>query len=454
MSSNNIRRTVIFTIFVCLAAFAAIGGTNTSARTAEDWVSVNWLELDAVAGSVSKSDDGKAINERVDRVVDGIAILKLNDAQMEELSRAMHEMFHKCGGFVRHASEAEAVAWVENLRSVDPDAPTVDYTIDNPATAPLVAAAGELETRQVIIDLSAFPNRRYNQPSGLESANWIKNRWTQFSNARGNITSVEFFNHPANVSPQPSVVMTIRGSRFPDEVVVLGAHQDSINLGGQTQPAPGADDDASGVACLTEIIRVLTAKVFRPERTVKFMAYAAEEVGLRGSDAIAASYRAANTNVVGVLQLDMTNYRGSQGFDMVMITDFTNAAQNQFVRDLITTYQPGLLVTNSACGYACSDHASWNNRSYPASFPFEAPFGNDNPFIHTANDTLAQSNNNANHAHRFTKLGISYVTELAKGCISPRTPCPIAGGKEPIPTLELTHSKTVSGSLLLDASSF
>jgi leucyl aminopeptidase len=374
---------------------------------------------------------------------------------MEELSRAMHEQFHKCGGFVAHASEAEAVAWVENLRSVDPDAPTIDYTIDNPATVPLIGAAGELETRQVIIDLSAFPNRRYNQPSGLESANWIKNRWTQFSNARGNITSVEFVNHPPNVSPQPSVVMTIRGSRFPDEVVVLGAHQDSINLGGQTLPAPGADDDASGVACLTEIIRVLTAKVFRPERTVKFMAYAAEEVGLRGSDAIAASYRAANTNVVGVLQLDMTNYRGSQGFDMVMITDFTNAAQNQFIRDLITTYQPGLLVTNSACGYACSDHASWNNRNYPASFPFEAPFGNDNPFIHTANDTIAQSNNNANHAHRFTKLGISYVTELAKGCISPRTPCPIAPrGQEPLPALALTHSKASSGSLLLDASSF
>ena len=452
---NYIKTSIIISVVLCLAAIAIVNSERSLARDAEQWITVDRAELDAVAALVRMADGGPAINARVAREVDGIAFLRLNDEQMEDLSRAMHEVFHKCGGFVRHASEAEAVAWVENLRTVDTDAALINYTIDNPATAPLVASAGELETRQGIIDLAAFPNRRYNQPSGLESANWIKDRWTQFSNARGNIASVEFFNHPANVSPQPSVVMTIRGTRFPDEVVILGAHQDSINLSGQTLPAPGADDDASGVACLTEIIRVLTAKVFRPERTVKFMAYAAEEVGLRGSDAIAASYRAANTNVVGVLQLDMTNYRGTQGVDISMITDFTNAAQNQFIRDLITTYQPGLLVTNSTCGYACSDHASWNNRNYPASFPFEAPFGNDNPFIHTANDTLAQSNNNANHALRFTKLGISYVTELAKGCISPRTPCPIGPvGKAPLSTLELTHSKTASGSLLLDASSF
>jgi leucyl aminopeptidase len=332
---------VIFTIFVCLAAFAAIGGTGTSARTAEHWVSVDRLELDAVAASVSKSDDGKVINDRVDRVVDGIAILKLTDTQMEELSRAMHEHFHKCGGFVEHASQAEAVAWVERLRAVRPDAPTVDYAIDNGSVVvTLMTAARELDNRQVIIDLSAFPNRRHNQPSGLESAAWIKDKWTALAAGRGD-TTVEYVQHPANITPQPSVVMTIRGRTLPDEVVVLGAHQDSINLGGQTLPAPGADDDASGVACLTEIIRVLMLKGFYPNRTLKFMAYAAEEVGLRGSNEIAQAYRNANTNVVGVMQLDMTNYRGSMGYDIVMITDFTNATQNQFVRNLISRLSAG-----------------------------------------------------------------------------------------------------------------
>jgi bacterial leucyl aminopeptidase len=278
----------------------------------------------------------------------------------------------------------------------------------------------ELENRQVIIDLSAFPNRRHDQPSGLQSANWIKNKWTALAAGRTD-TTVEFYNHTN--TPQPSIIMTIRGATRPDEIVILGGHQDSIRSGSTTGAAPGADDDASGIACLTETIRVLMAKGFKPERTVQFMAYAAEEVGLRGSNAIATAYRNANKNVVGVMQLDMTNYRGTQGYDMVMITDLTNAAQNQFVRDLISYYQPGLNVGNSTCGYGCSDHVPWNAKGYPVSFPFEAPIPGDNPTIHTANDTLAQSNNNANHAVRFTKLAVSYVGELAKGCLSWRSRC-------------------------------
>lgn len=455
MSNNIIRTAFVFTAFLCLAAFAVIGN-RSFARNAEHWVSVDAAELDVVAASAKILDGRPALNVNVTRVIDGIAILRLDDEQMEDLSRGMHENFHKCGGFVEHASEAEAVAWVERIRSVDPEAPAVVYTIDNQAAVnTMFAAAQESENRQVILDLSAFPNRRYNQASGLESANWIKNKWTQLAGARRGI-SVEFFNHPTSVSPQPSVIMSIRGNSLPNEVVVLGAHQDSINGGGSTLSAPGADDDASGIACLTEIIRVMMTKNFRPARTVQFMAYAAEEVGLRGSNAIAAAYRAANTNVVGVMQLDMTNYKGTQGRDMVFITDFTNAAQNQFLRDLMTAYQPTMIVANSTCGYACSDHAAWFNRSYPASFPFEAPIGNDNPTIHTANDTLAQSNNNANHALKFTKLGLSYVAELAKGCISPRLACSSIEPARPLASsFKLTSTgKGTSGSVLLDAMSF
>ena len=432
------KAALIFTVLACLTVFT-VADNRALADKAEHWVSVNAAELDVVAASEKPLDGRPALNVNIERVIDGVAILQLDDAQMEDLSRGMHENFHKCGGFVRHSSEAEAVAWVRRMRSADLESPALVYSIDNQAAVnTLLSGAREMDNRQVILDLSAFPNRRYNQPSGLESATWIKNKWQQIVGLSRN-TTVEFFNHPSSVSPQPSVILTIRGYSLPDEVVILGAHQDSINQGGSTLSAPGADDDASGIASLTEIIRVLTAKNFRPARTVKFMAYAAEEVGLRGSNAIAAAYRAANTNVVGVMQLDMTNYRGTQGFDIVLINDFTNAAQNQFLRDLLTAYQPTLVVNSSPCGYACSDHASWFNRSYPASFPFEAPIGNDNPWIHTASDTISRSGNNADHALKFTKLGLSYVAELAKGCISPRLTC---NGIEPARPLRFTGNLT------------
>jgi leucyl aminopeptidase len=455
MSNNLIRTALVFAAFLCVAAFFVFGN-GASARTNLHWVSVDAAELNTVASASKVADGERALNAGIARVVDGIAILQLDDQQMEDLSRGMHEYFHKCGGFVEHASEAKAIAWVERMATANRDAPTVVYSIDNQAAVnTLQAAAQETENRQTIIDLAAFPNRRYNQPSGLQSANWIKDRWLQLAGARRGI-SVDFFNHPSTVSPQPSVIMSIRGNSLPDEIVVLGAHQDSINLNGQTLSAPGADDDASGIACLTEIIRVMMTKNFRPARTVQFMAYAAEEVGLRGSNDIATSYRAANKNVVGSLQLDMTNYRGTQGFDIVLINDFTSAAQNQFVRDLITAYQPTLVVNSSPCGYACSDHASWFNKSYPASFPFEAPIGNDNPWIHTASDTLSQSGNNANHALKFTKLGLSFVAELAKGCISPRLACSASEPTRPLGSVRKVTSKTAanSGALLLDAMSF
>ena len=103
---------------------------------------------------------------------------------------------------------------------------------------------------------------------------------------------------------------------------------------------------------------------YKPLRTVKFMAYAAEESGLLGSDEIAQAYKNQSVNVVGVLQLDMTNYKGSSG-DIYIFTDFTNPAQNTFVGNLVTTYLPGLVKGNSSCGYACSDHASWDRPRLP-----------------------------------------------------------------------------------------
>lgn len=418
---TRIKALALFSVSVCIVAGILLFVRHSQAENAMFWVTVDAAELVHIQKSLSESDDPGLRNAEALFSQNGITVLQLSEKQLENLSRAMHNEFHKCAGFMAHASRDEAINSINEMASTSAFERLADYTIDNQTNVnALLSIAQETENRQVIIDLSAFPNRRYNQPSGLDSANWIKNKWTALAAGRSDIT-VEFYNHAAATSPQPSIVMTIQGTTLPDEIVVLGAHQDSINSGGQTLAAPGADDDASGVASLTETIRVLMAKGFRPKRTVKFMAYAAEEVGLRGSNAIATDFRNQNKNVVGVLQLDMTNYKGSPNFDIVLIQDFTNAAQNTFVQSLITTYQPALAVGTGSCGYACSDHASWFNKNYPASMPFEATLQTDNPTIHSANDTISQSGNNANHALKFTKLAISFVGELAKGAIAAQT---------------------------------
>jgi leucyl aminopeptidase len=267
---------------------------------------------------------------------------------------------------------------------------------------------------KTIVSLGNFVNRKYQCTSGVQSANWIKSRWQAIAAGRPDVT-VALYNHPGIL--QPSVVLTIPGSTLPSEFVILGAHQDSIAGSGCGATAPGEDDDASGIATITEVLKIALHMGYHPLRTVQFMAYAAEEGGLLGSQDIAADYNQQNINVVGVVQFDMTNYKGSTQ-DIWIYTDFTNPTQNVFMQSLVTTYLPGLTQSTSQCGYACSDHASWTQNGYPASLPFEAKFSEYDPFIHTSQDTIENCGNTANHAVKFGKLAVAYMAEVAKGSLT------------------------------------
>jgi leucyl aminopeptidase len=107
----------------------------------------------------------------------------------------------------------------------------------------------------------------------------------------------------------------------------------------------------------------------------------------------------------------MTAFNGSAE-DIVLVTDWTNADLNAFIGELIDTYQPGLLRTNTTCGYACSDHGSWHNRGYPAAFAFESRFGEHNAQIHQANDTVATLGSDASHAAKFARLSVAFAIEI------------------------------------------
>ena len=116
--------------------------------------------------------------------------------------------------------------------------------------------------------MAAFNNRFYTSDTGVQAAHWIQTRWQAIA-AKIPGASVELITHEG--WPQPSVVMTIPGTDKADEIVVLGGHEDSINgWGSQDALAPGADDNASGIAVLTESARVLADSGFRPRRTVQF----------------------------------------------------------------------------------------------------------------------------------------------------------------------------------------
>jgi leucyl aminopeptidase len=385
------------------------------AEDREQWITIGEDALELVQQAFYEQGFTQPTNVQVK---DGVVMMKVRESQLSQLSKVMHDKFNRCSGFMAHETEQEALQALSPTPSPALQANLVTYTIDNMATVnALTADIQEPNIRQTITTMSNYTTRYYTSATGVESANWLKDHWASLATGRTDV-SVATFTHAGWA--QPSVIMTITGTALPNEVVVLGGHLDSTNTSGGA--APGADDDASGIASLTEVIRVAMAKGYKPARTVKIMGYAAEEVGLKGSADIAAWHQTNGVNVVGVLQLDMTNYKGST-VDVGMMTDFTNAAQNTFVTNLLDTYAIATWA-NSSCGYGCSDHASWNAKGYPASMPFEALMNQHNSALHTTSDTLARSAGMATHAVKFSKLGAAFMAELAKGSVSGGTPDP------------------------------
>lgn len=351
-----------------------------------------------------------------------LVIAESRTDRLGEISHYVHASEKRCGGYFAFPSRAQAEAFVQADRAKQAMTKTLlaAYTLDNQATVEhWLPQVQEQRLYDTINHLSSYRNRYFASSHGRTSAEWIRTHWQSLAAGRTDVTA-ELFTACANCSTQPSVILTIPGWDLPNEVVVLGAHLDSINASTYTDPnqhAPGADDDASGIATLTETLRIALADGWQPRRTVKFMGYAAEEVGLRGSNAIAQSFRASGVNVVSVLQVDMTNYKAGATTDMKLISDYSNTELKNFFMTLFDTYLAprGLTRSGTACGYACSDHASWTNAGYPAAMMFEAgsPSGSF-PYIHTPYDTLATMGESAQHSVKFTQFALAYLGETAK----------------------------------------
>ena len=341
-------------------------------------------------------------------------IAHIDSEDKNHLTHIAHEDHQRCGGYFAFETLKGAQEFVKEFKRNQETyhkAVFADYTLDQrDLVESKIALADELTIRSTILKLSSFHNRYYTSDTGVKSQEWLKSHWESLTAHRKDI-KVDFYDHAS--WPQKSVVATIEGSEQSDEIIIVGGHADSIaGWWGQARAkAPGADDNASGTATFTEVLRVLANTGYKPKKTIQFMAYAAEEKGLLGSKEIAIDYKRQNKNVVGVLQLDMTNFNGSSN-DISIVTDYTNEAQNEFLKKLIDTYLTDLTWATSKCGYACSDHASWTAQGFPASTPFESQKNDMNRKIHTANDTLEQSGGTADHALKFAKLALAYVIEL------------------------------------------
>lgn len=319
-------------------------------------------------------------------------------------------------GYVYKSSKEEALSAINKAKRTNK---ILAFTIDqDAAVTSAIAKVSADNIKNHIQVLENYGTRHHTTAKAQTAVQDLKTKWQNLINASGRTdVSVRVINHVG--TPMPSLVLTINGTTAPNDFIIVGAHMDSIT--NNVNNAPGADDDASGIATISEMIRVLLSVNYKPSKTVEFMAYAAEEIGLVGSSEIANNYALNSKNVVSFVQFDMTNYKGSSK-DVYLTTDPYNSNDlNLFLIELMEHYNKtgthAFTYGNTICNYGCSDHFSWADKGYDAAFPFEASFSQYNPNIHTTSDKLSNMGNSATHAAKFAKLGLEFIIETAKGSV-------------------------------------
>lgn len=211
------------------------------------------------------------------------------------------------------------------------------------------------------------------------------------------------------VSPSFNVVGILPGSdpKLKGETVVIGAHYDHLGRGGEGSLAPregdihhGADDNASGVAGLLELARMLSSH--KPRRTVVFIAFSGEEEGLIGSNFYVNHPIVPLQNTVAMINMDMIGRMKEKNLivggvgtaqEWRSMIDADNDLQSMTVSlnttgvdrpklptgvpvvtgtngNPVVTLDPGkkFVLTLNEDGYGPSDHSSFYGKQVPVLF--------------------------------------------------------------------------------------
>lgn len=262
--------------------------------------------------------------------------------------------------------------------------------------------------------LSSFHTRYYKSDYGLQSSDWVLKKVNDIIDSAGasKTVSAESFPHTWQ---QHSVIATIPGQT--NTTVVIGAHQDSINLWlPSILAAPGADDDGSGTVTIMEVFRALLGSEDvvkgKAQNTIEFHWYSAEEGGLLGSQAIFQDYEEQGRDVKAMLQQDMTGFvqktlDAGEPESVGVIMDFVDPGLTGFIKTTIEEYCD-IPWVETKCGYACSDHASASKAGYPSAFVIESAFENSDPHIHSTDDTIKYLSFDHMLQHARMTLGLVY----------------------------------------------
>ncbi len=140
-----------------------------------------------------------------------------------------------------------------------------------------------------------------------------------------------------------NVIGEIKGSEFPNEIIAVGGHIDSWDLG------EGAHDDGAGCVQSMEVLRTFKKMGYKPKRTIRCVLFANEENGLRGGTKYAEEAKNKNEKHIAAIESDGGGH-SPRGFSMDANTDILSNAykKTQKYREILAPYGFYELVTGGS----------------------------------------------------------------------------------------------------------
>ncbi len=273
-----------------------------------------------------------------------------------------------------------------------------EASADGPSEA--VTAVSSENIEETISYLESLGTREFHTEGASLAAEYIYDSLSELG------LDVEYQEFELDSVTIRNVVATTPGTPVEEGVYLLGAHYDSENKlvdtydEAVTIPAPGADDDASGVAAVIEIARVLGTSGLQLQHTLKFVAFGAEEMGYNNMGGLAGSAYfveqevAADVQYAGTAILDMIGYRNGTENVVSLIEDDGSHTLADAMVEAVDEHALDLRIDRYTAAWATySDHSSFWSAGYPSVLVIEEMEPLElmplNPNYHTSGDTLS-----------------------------------------------------------------
>ncbi len=259
--------------------------------------------------------------------------------------------------------------------------------------------------------LQDYGQRLWNSDNAFAASDWIAGRMQALGLE---VEQQAFYANTWLGSGQaaPNVIGIQRGTLYPNTYVVCGSHFDSFSYQAMSGgAAPGADDNATGVASVLESARILTQYEF--EYSIVYCAYGCEEMGLYGSEAYASRCQQEGMDIIGYFNNDMNGYL-NPGDQIHIDCIYPNSVEpiGTYYMNVGEVYYPELPIRHVNFNEGDSDHTSFNNHGYMGIYPFE-DYQNYSPYIHTPNDLIGTSVNSFEMSQQYCQMNIACLAEIA-----------------------------------------